>query len=281
MKNIRYMTDGRAVEVDHEIDGFSFVRPFVEVVIFDPEYGEERDERSADYILKVPSSELYDAPPREKIDAEIKAKKDALAAFEAEARTRKSDAEQAAKKAEAKQHAAERDLARWFAENQQMIDLARMLNGEPMFPIHSGDNHYHRGPGVPEVPKFENVEYIALTPNRANESHPWNVKRRHSEYWDKPLRFFHSEEDRNAHISERFDVACERFRAKPDFSSASHTATTSLNWASLSLWVKRFPFLTIPNDIAEAKAADDERIKGERKAALMKEVEALEKDNAA
>lgn len=256
--DVMYTKSGQMVEVWRVLEDTVLVHPMVKV-IYQDDYRQEEEYEPSDRLMRVAPHDLSETPPVDVIDQEILDKRQELADLK-----RSFEAERAeALRAKAEMASAERQLEQWKSKHQHFIDLGRLLDGDPMFPLHSPDNHYHGGPSIPSIPKWRDVKFMCITPNVFRNEERWQIYQ-HSDYSGCTLRFFYSEEEREAFVTTRFAEACDKFRKNPDFGTTSHTTTPTLHYGTLEKWCTEFPHLSIPDDVVSGKAeADAEKKKAE------------------
>lgn len=255
-KDVMYSKDGDMFEVWRVLDDTVLAHPMYRF-IYDADGDEYSEFEPASHLVSIPADILLANPPVAAVDQEIADRRTELAELKHTIAKEKREAEAGARKAKAELDAAKRELERWQTEHQHFIDLGRLLDGKPMFPLHSKDNHYHKSADIPSIQDWKHVKHIAVTPNTYRKDEPWAVYHDRDGSYGWTTRFFHSEQERNNFVSERFGKACEDFRKNPDFSTTSHTTSTRLHYGTLSKWCERFPHLAIPDDIVEGKAEAD------------------------
>jgi hypothetical protein len=276
-----YDKTGAAFELDHQIDGVSYVRPMVKVVMQSATYSgddfhEEEAFEPADFLVARNTSELFDAPPIAQVDGEIKAKREELRAFIADAKRQEREAQEAKRKAERELFQAKRDLERWRAEHKVMSDLGRLLDGATLYPLTIQNSSYHNGPDIPIIPNMRNASYLQLSGGNWETGKSWSCKNYASDGYGYDFRFYDTEEERAEAIKAAFDRACDAFRKAPNFSDEGRTYSTRLDFGRLSKWIEAHPTLRIPEDIVAAKSADDEAKLKARRAKLAAELAGLE-----
>ena len=225
-------------------------------VAYDDGYERYDEEEAADHIEVFPLSELFREKPVKAVDAEIAAKTEELKSINdsLEKANRAASQERASIQSELSKCKA--DLERWKSEHQHFIDLGRLLDGEPMFPLHAPKSPYHKGNQIPSVPDWKNVDFITVTPRVYRGEESWQCRRGDvGGGWT--LRFFHSEQSRNDFVSGLFDETCQHFRDAPNFSTEGKTYSTRLDYGRLEAWCEEYEFLAIPSDIVTMKEEAD------------------------
>lgn len=268
-----YDKTGAAFELDHEINGVSYVRPMIKVVMQSTSYGgddfhEEQDFEPADFLVARSTSELFDTPPVEIVDAEIKAKREELQALISDAKRQEREAQSAKRKAELELTQAKSQLEKWLTEHKVMTDLGKLLDGQVLYPLSVSENHYHKARDIPRIPKMSGAKYLALHSGNFEKGQKWVCKRYGDDSYGSPFRFFDTEEERAAVIASEFEATCGAFRKKPKFDQPSYTTTTTLSYATLQEWVKTHPALAIPADIEAMKAEHDAELARKKRDAL-------------
>lgn len=271
-----YDKSGAKFFLDHEHEGTVYVRPVIKVfsVSYDDEYQEEGEE-GADYIVARKRDDLFDAPPVEVIDAELKAKQAELNQLKSETQRIKRESDAALRKAEFELTAAQRQLQDWMGKHKVMIDLGKLIEGKTLYPLTVRKSSYHDTFEVPSIPETKNAEYLTLTNGDWENGKAWRCKRYSSDTYGSKFQFFDTEEERAAVISDAFSSACEAFRKQPNFSEEGKTYSTRLDFGTLHLWVKRYSYLAIPDDILAAKKDDEAKKIAERKAQLSAELASI------
>lgn len=278
---MKYDKTGAAFELDHEIDGVSYVRPMVKVAMYSTAYGgddfhEEDGFEPADFLVARNTSELFDAPPVELVDAEIKAKREELQSLISDAKRQEREAKEAKRKAEFELAQAKAQLEKWFSEHRVMMDLGKLLDGQVLYPLSVSGGTYHSGREVPHIPKMPGAKYIALHSGDFEKGQKWVCKRYGEDSYGKPFCFFDTEEERAAAIANEFAATLDAFRRNPVFSTEGATYSSRLDYGTLTRWRKQHPALEIPADIEAMKAehdADMARKKREQLAAQLAELE--------
>lgn len=275
--DIRYTKDGEAVQIAYVLEDAVLAHPMQRVVYQDNFEEPYEEEEPADHLRSYNESELFEKPPVDVIDADLRSKREELEEVKRQISTASKDLRDELAKLKRDKEAAERDLDRWNTEHQHFIDLARLLDGKPMFPLHVAKSPYHNAWRTPYVPKWEDVKFICVTPNVYRGEERWRVVSQREASPDWTTRFFYSEADRNAFISDRFAELCEKFRGAPDFSLEGKTYGSRLDFGTLQGWCSRFPHLSIPEDIEAGKVQADEGVKAQKASKLRAELEALER----
>lgn len=276
-----YDKTGAAFSLDHEHEDTAYVRPMVTVVMQSTNYHgddfhEEETTEPAGYLVAKDRDELFDAPPRVELDADILAKKAELAQIKAEASKVMDNLRSEKQKAEWELSSAKRQLEEWMRTHKGMIDLGKLLDGKVLFPLSVEENRYHSGRSVPHIPKMKDIGGLRLEGGDFEKGKEWRAKRYLSDHYHTPFQFFDTEEERAAVIQSDFDITCGRFRERPNFDTTSHTSSTTLHYGTLLEWVKTHPALSIPEDIKAMKAANDAQLVEERKAKLAAELAAID-----
>lgn len=283
---MKYDKTGAAFEVDHEIDGVAFVRPMLKVIYQSRSYSgddfhEETDMEPADFLVKRKLSELFDTPPIEVVDAEIGAKLEELAKITTEASRMEKQTRAEIGRLDQELASAKNELDRWFSEHRVMCELGKLLDGQILYPLSVRENVYHHAREIPRVPEMLNAKYLAVTSGDFEKGQKWVCKQYGSDSYGSPFRFFDTEEERAAMISEEFDATCEHFRKNPNLDTTSHTAGTKLHYGTLQGWVEAHPGLSIPEDIQAMKSEHDERMVEKRRAELAAELASMSGEDAA
>lgn len=272
-----YTQDGHEVQFDHVVGETAYVRP-VQTVIIQSGYGERVDEyedtEAASHLIAVNTASLYTTAPVAVFSDKIKAMRDEISQIAEEKKAALKSREDEIRALNSELAKIKSDLDRWNREHGVFKDIGRLLDGEPMFPLHSEGSPYHRAQNIPSIPKDEYIEAVRITYNRFKEQQPWTLTTSRDRSY--PVRFFHTEEERAAHISEQFDEACDHFRKSPDFSAERHTHTTRLDYRTLQRWCKVHPHLSIPSDIEAAKAESDDKAVEAEKERLRKQLAEME-----
>ena len=273
--DIRYTMAGEMVEIGHVLDETAFVHPMVKVTHQD-DYGVSDEEfEPAGYLVSRNVSDLFDAPPVAAVDAEIASKRKELADAKKATAKALSALKNETKEVERQRDLAEGRLEKWKADHKHFIQLGRLLDGEPMFPLHAPDSHYHSGPNVPSIPDWKSVRFICVTPNVFRSDENWQIYLdRDSSGWT--TRFFESETDRSEFVTGRFEKACAEFRKKPNYATEGGTYTTRLDYGTLERWCEKWLHLAIPKDITDAKKKADAEAKAKEAEKLREKLHALE-----
>lgn len=261
---------------DHEVEGTVYVRPVIKVfsVSYDDDYQEEEEE-AADYIVARKRDELFDAPPVEIIDTEIKAKQAELNQLKSEHQRIKRESDADLRKAQLELKSAQRQLKDWMAEHKIMIDLGNLIEGKTLYPLTIRKSSYHDTFEVPRIPETKNAGYLILSGGDWESGKSWHCKRYSSDTYGSEFQFFDTEEERTAIISDAFANACEAFRKQPNFSEEGKTYSTRLDFGTLQLWVKKYSYLAIPDDILAAKKDNEAKKIAERREKLSAELVSL------
>jgi hypothetical protein len=275
-KKMLYDKSGAKFFFDHEHESTVYVRPVIKVfsVSCDDDYQEEGEEE-ADYIVTRKRDELFDAPPFEVVDTDIKAKQAELNQLKSEIQRIKRESDAAIRKSEFELNSARRQLKEWMAEHKVMMDIGKLIEGKTLYPLTIGESSYHCTFDVPRIPETENAGYLTLSGGDWESGKTWRCKRYSSDSYSSDFQFFDTEEERTAVISDAFASVCEAFRIQPNFSQEGGTYSTSLDFGTLQLWVKRYSYLTIPDDILAARKDDEAKKIAERKAKLSAELASI------
>jgi hypothetical protein len=278
---MKYDKTGAAFELDHEIDGVSYVRPMIKVVMQSTSYSgddfrEEEDLEPADFLVARNTSELFDAPPVAVVDAEIKAKREELQSIIAEAKRQEKEAHVSERKAKGELAQAKSQLEKWMSEHKVMIDLGKLLDGQVLYPLSVQKSHYHNGRDVPFIPKMSNAKYIALHSGDFEKGQKWSCKKYGEDGYGKAFCFFDTEEERAAAIADEFSATLDAFRKSPAFSTEGAIYTTRLDYGTLTRWVETHPALQIPADIEAMKSEHDAEMARKKREKLAAELAALE-----
>lgn len=279
---MKYDRAGQAYELDHEFGDTLYVRPMIKFTTQTTSYHgddfcEHEDYEPADFLVAKHHSDLFDAPPVELVDAEIRAKREGLAEFIAGERQKKNEAKRERKKAEAELLAAKSKLEKWFLEHRVMIELGKLLDGQVLYPLSVKENPYHHARDIPHIPEMRNAKYLAIHSGDFEKGQKWVCKQYGSDTYGSPFRFFDTEEERAAAIASEFEATCEKFRKNPAFGAPKYTTTTQLSYTTLEEWVETHPTLSIPKDIQDMKAefdADQARKRRDELAAKLAEMDA-------
>lgn len=272
-----YDKTGAAFKLDHEHNGTLYVRPLVKVVMqtnYGDDYHEEEDFEPAAYIVAKDEAELFYAPPIPAVEAELVAKQAELDALKAERKKVVSELWSEKSAAEHELSTAKMQLERWMETHRVMMDLGKLLDGQVLYPLSVGKNHYHHARDIPRIPEMRSASYLSITSGNFESGQKWVAKKYAQDTYSIPFMFFDTYEERAAAIQSEFDAACQAFRQKPDFTVDIYT-TTNLHYGTLLEWVKTHPALSIPDDIKEMKAAHDAALVEQRKAALAAELAAI------
>ncbi|QJA43046.1 hypothetical protein [Phaeobacter phage MD18] len=275
-----YTLDGTFVEFDHAHGEIAFVYPIQTVVIqtsnyHGDDYDEHEDEQRADHLIAVPMHQLTTKRPIPVLDAEIAAKREELDTIKADAARAAKEKEKALRRIDMELADAQRRMDQWKEKHRVFDVLGRMLDGEDLFPLEEVQNPYTHSWAVPYIPEWKDVKVVTLKHGAMNNTSPWMVNR---SYGDSTymVRFFDTEEERTARVSELFDTTCEDFRKKPDYGTEGKTYTTRLDYGTLQRWCEKHPHLSLPKDIVDAKVESDAAAKEAKKAHLQKQLEELE-----
>lgn len=273
-KDIMYNRLGDIFEVWRVLDDTVLVHPMQRTVYADSE-DQWSEFEPASHLVSVPASDLYATPPVAAVQQEIAECRTELKQIKSDAAKERRDVAADLRKAKAELGAAKRELERWQSEHQHFIDLGRLLDGRPMFPLHAPDNHYHKSADIPSIPEWKNIRFIAVTPGVYKNEESWAIYSDIDASYGWTIRFFHSESARNEFVSELFETACDDFRKRPDYSVDIYTST-NLHFGTLMKWCERFPHLSIPDDIVDGKAASDRQEAEAKAEKLRAELAALE-----
>lgn len=274
-----FTKEGQVVQFDHCHEDRAFVRP-VQTTVYQStsysgdDFSEEVEETAAGYLIEVATSELSsDAPVSlfdERIESAIAELKTLKAAKMNEVR-RLQEEEVAARQC---LHEVQRQHSLWIEKHAVYSDLGRLLDGSPMFPLNCTKNPYHGASDVPYVPRERDFQVVELSATGLGRDEPWRVKSNYgSGSWQ--VRFFHSEEGRNAFISSKFEDACAKFRANPRYETTHYTSGTKLHFGTLEQWCRSHSHLSIPQDIVDGKSDHDAKEREAKKAELLAQAEAL------
>lgn len=280
-----YDKTGAAFALDHEIDGVSYVRPMVKVVMQSTDYmGDDFHETEgfepADFLVARNSSELFDTPPVEVVDAEIASKREELQALISQAKRQERETQSAKRKAELELTRAKSQLEKWMSEHKVMIDLGKLLDGQVLYPLSVCKSHYTDGREVPQIPKMSNAKYIALHSGNFEQGRKWVCKNYSTDSYGSPFRFFDTEEERSAAIAQEFADTCDAFRKKPTFSTEGETYSTRLDYGTLKRWIKTHPALEIPADIEAMKVEHDAEMARKKREQLVAQLAELDDPTA-
>lgn len=278
---MKYDKTGAAFELDHEIDGVSYVRPMVKVFMQSTDYmgddfHETEDFEPANFLVARNTSELFEAPPVAVVDAEIAAKREELRALISDAKRQEREAKEAKRKAAFEIAQAKSQLEKWMTEHKVMIDLGKLLDGQILYPLSVRDGTYHSGREVPKVPKMSNAKYIALHSGDFEKGQKWVCKHYGTDNYGNPFRFFDTEEERAVAIADEFAATLDAFRKKPTFSTEGATYSTRLDYRTLTRWIKEHPTLEIPADIEAMKAEHDAEVARKKREQLAAQLAELD-----
>lgn len=276
-----YDKTGAAFMVDHEHDGFVYVRPMMTVVMQSTNYSgddfhEEETTEPARFILEKSRDELFESPPVIAINADIATRKSELDALKAEAKNAVREINGERSRAEQKLREAQRQLDEWMKTHRVMMELGKLLDGQVLYPLSVKENSYHHSREIPRIPDMRNAGYLTVTSGDFEKGQKWVCKRYSSDSYGSPFRFYDTEEERAAVIHAEFVEACEAFRKAPNFDTTSYTTGTTLHYGTLVAWVRTHPSLAIPDDINAMKAAHDADLVEQRKAKLAAELAEME-----
>lgn len=276
-----YDKTGAAFALDHEVDGVSYVRPMVKVVMYQTDYRgddyhEEEGFEPADFLVALNTSELFEAPPVAVVDAEIAAKREELHALVSDAKRQEREAKEAKRKAEFELAQAKSQLEKWMTEHKVMIDLGKLLDGQVLYPLSVRDGTYHSGREVPQIPKMSGAKYIALHSGDFEKGQKWVCKKYGEDGYGKSFCFFDTEEERDAAIADEFAATLDAFRKNPTFSKDGATYSTRLDYGTLTRWIKEHPTLEIPADIEAMKAEHDAEVARKKREQLAAQLAELE-----
>lgn len=276
-----YMQDGTAVAFDHIHNGVAYVHPILTTIIQvsnhrGDDFYEDEDEAPAAHLIPVDPAKLYTKKPVQALDDEIIAKRAELAEYENLIRNAKHSLRKETLQAQTELTAAKAELDRWFKEHDIFVDLGRMLDNAPMFPLKVEKNPYHNHTDVPFIPNWKDVSTLTIRYNYLNKSNPWSIQSKHSTESYYQVRFFHTEEDRQAFVSSRFVEVCDVFRKRPDYGMEGKTYSSRLDFGTLIRWTEKHPHLIMPEDILAAKKAEDAAALEAQKEVLRKRLAALE-----
>lgn len=276
-----YDRTGAAYELDHEVDGIAYVRPMVRFVTqattyHGDDFHEEEGFEPADFLVARNKADLFDAPPVEKVDAEIKAKRGELQALISEAKRQEKAALDAKRKAERGQERAERNLANWMEKHKVMTDLGKLLDGQVLYPLSVRENHYHKARDIPRIPDMRSAKYLSIHSGDFEKGQKWVCRQYSEDSYGNPFMFFDTEEDRAAVIASEFATTCDHFRANPSFGDPSYTTTTRLSYTTLQQWVEVHSSLKIPDDIEAMKVEHDAAVAKAKRDKLAAELAAID-----
>lgn len=280
-----YAQDGSRVEFSFEHAGVGYVRPLLttRIQVVGPSgdyYDEDEDVEPADHLIGIPLSQLYEHTPVAVIDAEIAAKRAVLAA-EVKAHhadTTKRKAETKALESALKFH--KEELEKWRAKYGIVDDAIRLLEGLPMYPLTA-----RQGADVlPVIPKTAETKYLQLRKQQPfepkkkqnGESLKWTraYTSRYGETSVEDVLFFHTEEERDVHIVDRFYKVCGLWREKPNHTLTSYGNTVT--YGKLLDWLREFPFLEMPADIIAVQQDHEYVEREEKKRRLQEQLSKLE-----
>lgn len=275
-----YDKTGAAFVLDHEIDGTSYVRPMVKVVMQSTTYSgddfhESEGFEPADYLVARNTSELFAAPPVAQVDQKVAKLQAEIARLIADHKKTCREIAAAERAATNALDAAKRQLSAWMTEHKVMMDLGKLLNGNVLYPLSVSGNHYHKARDIPKIPDMRGAKYLSMHSGNFEKGQKWVCNQYGHDHYGSPFMFFDTEEERAAVIASEFATTCDCFRANPSFGDPSYTTTTRLSYTTLQEWVKTHPALSIPDDIIAAKVADDEAKVEARRAKLAAEIASL------
>ena len=282
-----YSKTGEVFTLDHDHGEYLYVRPLIRTITqFSTNSGEDYDEdefyEPAPYLVSRAANELYLEPPCMQMDGDITKKREELAQLEAEHKRNIRQYQQQTDRAQGYLRDAQNQLKRWIEEHRVIMDIGRLLDGQIMYPLRVQQNHYHRGREIPIIPKMDGSRYIALHSGNFERGQKWVAKEYAEDNYGAPFKFFYTEEERSQAIKDEFEEALRQFRAAPNFDTTSYTAGTQLHYGTLLKWVQTHPtILSMPEDIIEMKKQDEQKAIDARKAQLAKELEQLNKNQAA
>ncbi|AWY09303.1 hypothetical protein vBRpoSV10_181 [Ruegeria phage vB_RpoS-V10] len=286
-----YTMDGTQVTFDHQYVGYAYVYPVLTVVHQTSTYSgddfhEEEDKIDADHLLAIPMNKLTSVKPTQVLDDEITARKTVLAEVNAKIAEVKRDTDKLQRDNAAAITRQENQIKQWGEKYPLFEDTARFLEGKPMFPLIARDHRYGRTYDVPSVPTMREIQYLTLQPathvNRYQTKKKvevgdlqWVATRSLSNRDNhESITFFHSEEERNAAVTEMFQEVLVKFRAKPDYLARGYSS--DLDFGRLLAWVERFTFLTIPDDITKGKEDHDQAKRQQEADVLRKRLAEME-----
>lgn len=273
--DILYTSDGCKVEFHHDHDGQAYVYPILTVIhqssnYAGDDYHEEEDEQLAEHLIAIKMEDLYKTRPISRIDADIAERRAVLADVNASISKAQRQAQSEVWKNSQVVENSKRDLEKWTKKHKPMQDLARFLEGEPMFPLNVPSHSYHRGPARPSIPKMDDVRVITL---KKDVKASWQAVSSRDSYTD--FEVYYTEEERQKRVAELFEHVLGAFRKNPSYKMSGVTYSTDLDYGSITTWVTAFPYLAIPADIAEGKVAADAAAVEAQKADLKAKLDAL------
>lgn len=278
-----YDKTGAAFRFDHEHAGTAYVRPMVKVTTqygYGDDLHEDEGVEPAAYLVEMDRSALFETPPIVALNSDIKAKTEELEALKSEAKRAISDLKSERSRVEYQLADAKRQLDQWMQTHKGMIDLGKLLDGKILYPLSVEENRYHGGRNIPHIPKMKDIRGLRVECGDFEKGKEWRVQRYLSDHYHTAFQFFDTEEERDDVIRAEFDITCAKFRERPNFDTTTHTSSTTLHFGTLLEWVKEHPYLGIPDDIKDMKAANDASLVEQRKAKLAAELDAIEKAGA-
>lgn len=272
-----YDKSGAAFSLDHEHNGKAYVRPMVKAITQYNDggdvYEDERHEPAA-YLVEMDRADLFDAPPIVALNADIVAKKEELAALNAEAKKAISELKSERARAEYLLADAKRKLEEWMKTHRGMMDLGKLLDGQILYPLSVSKNAYHGSRDIPRIVKMRDISGLRVECGDFEAGNPWKAKSYLSDHYHTSFQFFDTEEERAAVIRSEFEQTCRQFRERPNFSVDIYT-TTNLHYGTLLKWVETHPALSIPDDIKAMKAEHEAELVRAKKAKLAAELAAM------
>ena len=280
-----YDKTGAAFTLDHQVDEILYVRPMVKVIMQSTSYNgddyhETEEFEPADFLVARNASELFDAPPVEIIDAEIKDKREKLQSLISETKRQERDAKDAKRKLELELARAKTQLEKWMSDHQVMIDLGKLLDGKILYPLSMRKNSYNDGREVPQIPKMSGAKYLTIHSGDFEKGQKWSCKKYAQDSYGSPFRFFDTEEERSAAIADEFAITCDVFRKNPTFSMEGETYSTRLDYGTLRRWTKTHPALKIPADIEAMKVEHDAEAARKKREHLAAQLAELDRSTA-
>lgn len=276
-----YDKAGASYVIDHEDGDTLYVRPMLTIIqqstsYHGDDFHEEETTEPAGFILPKSRDELFGVPPVAVVNAEIAAKSAELKTLKVDAARELREIKSQKDRAERELLSAQRQLDEWMKSHKVMTDLGKLLDGQILYPLSVRENPYHHSREIPIIPKMQGIKYIVLDSGDFEKGQKWRCQVYGVDSYGHPFRFFDTDEERAAVIVEEFGDLCRKFRQSPNFDTAGHTYSTTLDYGTLMKWVKTHPALTIPDDIEALKREHDAEVVRQRKEKLAAELAQIE-----
>ena len=273
-----YQPNGAKVVLDHVHKKTAFVYPLL-ITQTTSYHGDsfEENEHVADHLIALPVDHLSDKAPVAVLEERAKKLRGKIDALRTELENEKTAAT-----------AVRRELTdliqqvkHWRRKNPCFDRITNLLNGEKIFALKVPSWKYRCT--IPQIVDTDNAAALQLI-HKGQGKFEWlgHWRQEHGRYGDthmETVEFFDTETEMQAFIKSLWDVLLGHFNKTSEDVKFGYVWAQGkmIKYTTLAEWVKRFPFLSIPDYIETDKKAYEAKIKSDMLTAAKDRVAELEK----